>query len=231
MGGQTIFLSAQDSQLGRGEPIIDTARVLERMVHGAIIRTFAQKDVEDFAAIAKIPTVNALTDGEHPCQVLTDIFTFEEKRGSIKGKKVAFIGDAACNIAQSWVYAAPYFDFQLCLATPKEYESPATNKHVTQVRDPAEAAKSADLIYTDTWISMGMEAEAEKRGRDFVGYQVNREIVKLARPDVMVEHLLPAYRGKEITEEILEEFAHDIFDQAENKVHVQKGILHWLVET
>jgi ornithine carbamoyltransferase len=230
LGGQSIFLSSQDIQLGRGEPIADTARVMGRMAHGAIIRTYAQKDVEDFARYAAIPTINALTDEEHPCQILADIFTFEEKRGSIKGKKVAFIGDAACNVARSWVYAAKYFDFQLCLAAPDGYESPVMNDHVTQVRDPFEAAKNADVLYTDVWVSMGLEAEAEKRSKDFAGYQINRQLVNAAKPNVLVLHCLPAYRGKEITEEILEERALDIFDQAENRLHVQKGILQWLVE-
>jgi ornithine carbamoyltransferase len=231
LGGQPIFLSAQDIQLGRGEPIADTARVIGRMAHGAIIRTYAQKDVVDFAQYSGIPTVNALTDEEHPCQILADIFTFEEKRGSIKGKKIAFIGDAACNVARSWVYAAPYFDFQLSLAAPKNYESPVTNAHVSQVRDPLEAAKGADVLYTDVWVSMGLEAEAEKRLKDFKGYQINHELVRAAKKDVLVLHCLPAYRGKEITEEILEERAQDIFDQAENRLHAQKGILHWLVES
>lgn len=229
LGGTSLFLSANDIQLGRGEPIRDTARVLGRMVHGAVIRTFAQADVEDFAAYGKIPTVNALTDDEHPCQVLTDIFTFEEKRGSIAGKRVAFIGDAACNMGRSWAYAAELFGFDLVCAAPAGYECPVQNPRVFSTASPQEAAAGADLLYTDVWISMGMEAEAEKRLRDFAPYQINAALLAAAKPDALVLHCLPAYRGKEITEEVLEARAQDIFDQAENRLHVQKAILEWLV--
>lgn len=228
LGGESLFLNANDIQLGRGEPIADTARVLGRMVHGAVIRTYAQQDVVDFANYAKIPTVNALTDDEHPCQILTDVFTYEEKRGSIVGKKVAFIGDAACNVARSWVYAAEYFKFNLVLAAPSGFESTITNAHVKQVRSPEEAAANADLIYTDVWISMGKEAEAAERIKAFEGYQINAKLLSVARKDALVLHCLPAYRGKEITDEIMTSHADDIFDQAENRLHVQKGILHWL---
>ncbi len=230
LGGSPMFLNSQDVQLGRGEPIRDTARVLGRMLHGAIIRTFAQQDVVEFSQFGEIPTVNALTDEEHPCQILTDIFTFEEKRGSIRGKKVAFIGDAACNVPRSWVYAAEKFDFELVLAAPVGYESPVTNANTRQVASPQEAAQGAHLLYTDVWVSMGMENEAAKRQQDFQGYQLNHDLLKVASPDALVFHCLPAYRGKEITEELLEERATEIFDQAENRLHVQKGILHWLVK-
>lgn len=231
LGGESLFLSANDIQLGRGEPIVDTARVLGRMVHGAVIRTFAQQDVVDFANYSKIPTVNALTDDEHPCQILTDIFTYEEKRGSIVGKKVAFIGDAACNVARSWVYAAEYFKFNLVLAAPEGFESPITNAHVKQVRSPEEAAANADLLYTDVWISMGKEAEAAERIKAFNGYQINHKLLAAARKDALVLHCLPAYRGKEITTEVMDQYADDIFDQAENRLHVQKGVLHWLAHS
>lgn len=229
LGGEALFLNANDIQLGRGEPIADTARVLGRMVHGAVIRTFAQQDVVDFANFSKIPTVNALTDDEHPCQILTDIFTYEEKRGSIVGKKVAFIGDAACNVARSWVYAAEYFKFNLVLAAPAGYESSVTNAHVKQVRSPEEAATNADLLYTDVWVSMGKETEAAERIKAFAGYQIDRKLISLARKDALVLHCLPAYRGKEISAEVMDLRADDIFDQAENRLHVQKGVLHWLV--
>jgi ornithine carbamoyltransferase len=159
LGGVPSFLSAAEIQLGRGELVRDTARVMGRMVHGAVIRTFAQGDVEEFAEFAKIPTINALTDDEHPCQILSDIFTIEEKRGSIRGKKVAFIGDAACNVPRSWAEAANIFDFQLICGAPKEFRPPSVGKHVSWTEDPIEAARGADVLYTDVWVSMGKESE------------------------------------------------------------------------
>ncbi len=229
MGGESLFLSSADIQLGRGEPIKDTARVLGRMVHGAVIRTFAQADVDEFARFGAIPTVNALTDEEHPCQVLTDIFTFEEKRGPIAGKRVAFIGDAACNMGRSWAYAARTFGFQIVFAAPAGYECPVTHGNVVHTASPAEAARGADLLYTDVWISMGKEAESAQRLKDMEPYQINKALLAEAKPGALVLHCLPAYRGKEITEEVLEAHAQDIFDQAENRLHVQKGVLDWLV--
>ena len=223
------FLSAAEIQLGRGELVRDTARVMGRMVHGAVIRTFAQGDVEEFAEFAKIPTINALTDDEHPCQILSDIFTIEEKRGSIRGKKVAFIGDAACNVPRSWAEAANIFDFQLICGAPKEFRPPSVGKHVSWTEDPMEAAKGADVLYTDVWVSMGKESESAQRERIFAPYQIDRKLVGLAKKNALVLHCLPAYRGKEISAEILEERAQDIFDQAENRLHTQKGILEWIV--
>ena len=172
LGGNVLFLNANDLQLGRGEPIKDTARVLGRMTHGVIIRTFAQQDIVDFAQWGGIPIVNALTDDEHPCQILADILTIEEKLGPITGKKVAFIGDAACNVAASWVYAAEILKFNLVLAAPAGYESPIANKFVTLTRDPREAAQGADVLYTDVWVSMGMEAEKAERTKIFRPYQI-----------------------------------------------------------
>jgi ornithine carbamoyltransferase len=229
LGGVPSFLSAAEIQLGRGELVRDTARVMGRMVHGAVIRTFAQGDVEEFAEFAKIPTINALTDDEHPCQILSDIFTIEEKRGSIRGKKVAFIGDAACNVPRSWAEAANIFDFQLICGAPKEFRPPSVGKHVSWTEDPMEAAKGADVLYTDVWVSMGKESESAERERIFAPYQIDRKLVGLAKKNVLVLHCLPAYRGKEISAEILEERAEDIFDQAENRLHTQKGILEWIV--
>ncbi len=230
LGGHTLFLNANDMQLGRGEPIADTARVLGRMVHGAVIRTYAQDDVEEFARYAQIPTVNALTDDEHPCQILGDIETIEEKLGPIAGRKIAFIGDCACNVARSWVYAAETLKFHLALAGPDGYHSPITNRFVTQGRDIKEAARDADVLYTDVWVSMGLEAEKAKRVAAFAGCQINHELVALAKKHALVMHCLPAYRDQEISEKILEERQQDIFDQAENRLHAQKGILHWLTE-
>lgn len=229
LGGVPSFLSAAEIQLGRGELVRDTARVMGRMVHGAVIRTFAQGDVEEFAEFGKIPTINALTDDEHPCQILSDLFTIEEKRGSIRGMRVAFIGDAACNVPRSWAAAAEIFDFQLVCGAPKEFRPPAGGRQVSWTEDPREAAKGADVLYTDVWVSMGKEAEAAEREKIFAPYQINRKLVQLAKKNALVLHCLPAYRGKEISAEILEERAQDIFDQAENRLHTQKGILEWMV--
>jgi ornithine carbamoyltransferase len=227
-----MFLSANDIQLGRGEPIKDTARVMGRMIHGAVIRTFNQSDVEDFANYSKIPTINALTDDEHPCQILGDIFTYQEKRGAIAGKTVAFIGDGACNVANSWIFAAAKFGFNLRIAAPKEFQPPAAllkkaGGNISVFDDTKVAAKDADLLYTDVWISMGKEAEGEQRMKILNGYQINQPLVKLAKKDALVMHCLPAYRGKEIDEETFEAHAQTIFDEAENRLHVQKSILSW----
>jgi ornithine carbamoyltransferase len=230
LGGNSLFLNANDTQLGRGEPVKDTARVLGRMVHGAIIRTYAQADVEEFAAYAKIPTINALTDDEHPCQILADIQTIEEKLGPIAGRKVAFIGDCACNVARSWVYAAEVLKFQLALAGPAGYLSDVTNGFVTQSHDVMEAARDADVLYTDVWVSMGMEEEKAKRQAAFAGYQINHALLAVAKKHAIVQHCLPAYRDQEISEKIFEERQQEIFDEAENRLHAQKGILHWLTE-
>lgn len=234
LGGNVMFLSANDIQLGRGEPIKDTARVMGRMIHGAVIRTFNQSDVEDFAHYSKIPTINALTDDEHPCQILADIFTYQEKRGSIAGKTVAFIGDGACNVANSWIFAAAKFGFNLRIAAPKQFQPPAAilkkaGSNISVFDDTLAAAKGADLLYTDVWISMGKEAEAEERIKILSGYQINGPLVKLAKPEALVMHCLPAYRGKEIDEETFEANAQTIFDEAENRLHVQKSILNWTV--
>jgi ornithine carbamoyltransferase len=230
LGGNALFLNANDLQLGRGEPIEDTARVLGRMVHGAVIRTYAQSDIVTFADFARIPTVNALTDEEHPCQILADIMTIEEKLGPIAGRKIAFIGDCDCNVARSWVYAAEALKFNLTMAGPEGYLSKTTNRFVTQTHDVKEAARDADVLYTDVWVSMGMEEEKAKRQAAFAGYQINHALVALAKKHALVQHCLPAYRGQEISAEILEEHQQEIFDQAENRLHAQKGVLHWLTE-
>jgi ornithine carbamoyltransferase len=235
LGGQVMFLSASDIQLGRGEPIKDTARVLGRMVHGAVIRTFAQTDVEEFAEYSGIPTVNALTDQEHPCQIITDIFTYQEKRGPITGRVVTFIGDGACNVPASWVFAAGKLNFELRIAAPNAYQPNAdmiarAAGKITCSDDVAAMVRGADLLYTDVWVSMGKEAEASQRLRDLSGFQLNRKLLRLAKPDALVMHCLPAYRGKEIDDETFEANAQTIFDQAENRLHAQKGILKWLVE-
>jgi ornithine carbamoyltransferase len=234
LGGGVMFLNANDIQLGRGEPIKDTARVLGRMIHGAVIRTFAQSDVETFAEFSKIPTINALTDEEHPCQVLTDIFTFEEMCGPIAGKVVTFIGDGACNMPASWIFAAAKLGFELRIAAPQEFQPSAeilkrAGGKIVIIDNLNTAAAGADLLYTDVWVSMGKEAEAAERIKILNGYQINQKLVKLAKPDALVMHCLPAYRGKEIDEETFEANASTIFTQAENRLHVQKAILNWAV--
>jgi ornithine carbamoyltransferase len=235
LGGQAIFLPAGEIQLGRGEPIKDTARVLGRMVHGAVFRTFAQSDLEEFADYAAIPTINALTDEEHPCQVLADIFTFQEKCGPITGKTVAFIGDGACNVVNSWIFAAAKLGFQMRIAAPKLFQPSAevlrrAGGRVLCTEDLQAAVSGVDLVYTDVWISMGKEAESAERLNLLQGYQINAKLLKLARPGALVMHCLPAYRGKEIDDETFEANAQTIFDEAENRLHTQKAILKWLVD-
>jgi len=234
LGGEVIFLPASEIQLGRGEPIKDTARVLGRMVHGAVFRTFAQSDVEEFARYAGIPTINALTDEEHPCQILADIFTFEEKRGTIQGKVVTFVGDGACNVANSWIFAAAKLGFELRIAAPRAFQPPAAllaraGGRVACTEDIRAAADGADLLYTDVWVSMGKESESAERLSQMRGYQINRALLSGAKPGALVMHCLPAYRGKEIDEETFEANAQTIFDQAENRLHAQKSVLQWLV--
>jgi ornithine carbamoyltransferase len=234
LGGQVMFLSASEIQLGRGEPIKDTARVLGRMIHGAVIRTYAQSDVEQFAQYSGIPTINALTDDEHPCQILADIFTFQEKRGPIRGKVVTFIGDGASNMANSWIFAAAKLGFELRIAAPKSFQPAAAlltraGGKTICTDDLKDAASGADLLYTDVWVSMGKEAESAERIKQLTDYQINHALVKAAKPDALVMHCLPAYRGKEIDEATFEANAQTIFDQAENRLHVQKAILNWIV--
>ena len=234
LGGGVMFLNANDIQLGRGEPIKDTARVLGRMIHGAVIRTYAQSDVEEFAEFSKIPTINALTDAEHPCQIIADIQTFEEKRGPIAGKVVTFVGDGACNVPVSWIFAAAKLGFELRIAAPKAFQPDAeilkrAGGKIVCTEDLPAAASGADLLYTDVWVSMGKEAEAVERIKILGGYQINQKLVKLARPDALVMHCLPAYRGKEIDAETFEANADTIFTQAENRLHAQKAVLNWAV--
>ena len=234
LGGGVMFLNANDIQLGRGEPIKDTARVLGRMIHGAVIRTYAQSDVEEFAEFSKIPTINALTDAEHPCQIIADIQTFEEKRGPIAGKVVTFVGDGACNVPVSWIFAAAKLGFELRIAAPKAFQPDTeilkrAGGKIVCTEDLPAAASGADLLYTDVWVSMGREAEAAERIKILSSYQINQKLVKLAKPDALVMHCLPAYRGKEIDEETFEANADTIFTQAENRLHAQKAVLNWAV--
>ncbi len=236
LGGDSIYMNAADAQLGRGELIKDTARVLARMVHGAVIRTYAHRDIEEFAEFSGVPTVNALTDDEHPCQILGDIFTIQEKRGTIENKVVTFVGDGAANTAQSWLFAAGKLDFELRIASPKRYQPDSellkrAGGRVMCMEDLQEAARGADVLYTDIWVSMGREGEEARREAELGPYWINEPLVKLAKPDALVMHCLPAHRGQEIDERTLEANAQTIFDQAENRLHVQKAILAELAKT
>ncbi|NRB72991.1 MAG: ornithine carbamoyltransferase [Verrucomicrobiales bacterium] len=231
LGARPMFLNANDVQLGRGEPIKDTARVLGRMVHGAIIRTFDQQDVVDFAEYGDIPTINALTDEEHPCQILADLLTIKELLGGWEDKKVVFAGDGDCNMGRSWAWAAKRLGFELVIAAPLEFQPDAAfmerlgEAPVILTEDMEFAVEHADVLYTDTWVSMGKEAEAEGRLRALAPFQIHTDLVKKANPGAIVQHCLPAYRGKEITEEVLEDRADEIFQQAENRLHAQKAVL------
>jgi ornithine carbamoyltransferase len=230
LGGETIYLNAADAQLGRGELIKDTARVLARMIHGAVIRTYAQSDIEEFAEFSGVPTINALTDDEHPCQILGDIFTIIEKRGKIDKTVVGYIGDGVSNTARSWLFAAGKLDFELRIASHKKYQPRKellgrAGGHVICTDDVSAAARDADVLYTDIWVSMGKEAEEARREAELGPYWINDSVVKLAKPEVLVMHCLPAHRGQEIDEKTFEGHAQAIFDQAENRLHVQKAIL------
>jgi len=224
LGGESLYLASNDIQMGRGESVADTARVLSRYVHGVVIRTFAQQDVVEFAEAGTIPVINALTDDEHPCQILADLLTIIEKRGALRGKKVVFIGDGACNVPLSWIAAAPKVGIDLWIAAPPAFQ-PAPAPGVQITADLQAAAKDADVLYTDVWVSMGKEAEAAERIKVLAPYQINAALLRQAKPDALVMHCLPAYREKEITAEVFEAHQQTIFDQAENRLHVQKAIL------
>ena len=232
LGGQALFLSSRDLQIGRGEPIQDTARVLSRYLDGIMIRTYAQKEVEDLAKFGSIPVINALTDYCHPCQVLADLMTIREFKGSFEGLKAVFIGDGN-NMANSIIVGCLRLGMKVAIASPKEYEICDHIKEFAKgypgmfemTNDPMEAAKNADVIFTDVWASMGQEGEKEKREKAFKGYQVNAEMMAVANKDCMVQHCLPAHRGEEITEEVFEAHADEIFEEAENRLHAQKAVL------
>ncbi len=235
LGGMAIFLSTRDIQLGRSETIADTARVMSRYLNGIMIRTFSQESVDEFAIHATVPVINGLTDLLHPCQILSDLFTIIEKNGSYEGMKIAYVGDGN-NIANSWINAAARLSFQLTLACPAGYE-PDENilkkgikeGDVTLYRNPSEAAAGADVIYTDVWVSMGREDESTKRATVFKDYQVNTELISHAKDGVIIMHCLPAHRGEEIIAEVMDGPHSVVFDQAENRLHVQKAILEILM--
>ena len=231
LGGQALFLSSRDLQIGRGEPVEDTARVLSRYLDGIMIRTFAQKEVEDLAKYGSIPIINGLTDYCHPCQVLADLMTIRERKGSFKGLKMCFIGDGN-NMANSLMVGAIKTGMSFSIACPKGYEPDADlmawakeNGDFFMSEDVLEAAKDADVIYTDVWASMGQEEEKKLREQAFAGYQVNAKVMSVAAKDAMVLHCLPAHRGEEITADVFEAHAEEIFDEAENRLHAQKAVL------
>ena len=238
LGGIALFLSSRDTQLGRGEIIADTARIMSRYLNGIMIRTFSQESVDEFARYATIPVINGLTDLLHPCQLLSDLFTIIEKRGGYEGLKVAYVGDGN-NMANSWINAAAKLPFHLDLACPDGYDPDAVilkrgmaeaPAGVVLHREPAEAVRDADVVYTDVWVSMGQEAEREEKMKRFQGYQVNQALIDRARKDVLVMHCLPAHRGEEITAEVIDGPRSVVIDEAENRLHVQKAVMEILMQ-
>mgnify|MGYP004513274085 FL=1 len=236
LGAQPLFLSSRDLQIGRGEPVQDTARVLSRYLDCIMIRTYEQKEVEDLANFGSIPVINGLTDYCHPCQVLADLMTIREKYGLLKGLKMCYIGDGN-NMANSLIVGGLKVGMKVSVTTPKGYEP---DEHVLEfakdfkdfelTNDCIKAIQDADVVITDTWASMGMEAEKEKRAKDFAGFQVNAELMNYAKANAMVQHCLPAYRGQEITEEVFEAHADEIFEEAENRLHAQKAVMVQLMK-
>jgi ornithine carbamoyltransferase len=236
LGGQALFLSARDLQLGRGETIADTARVLSRYVHGIMIRTYAQEEVEELARHADVPVINGLTDLLHPCQALADLFTIKERLGGFAGRKLAYLGDGN-NVAHSLLIGGAMVGLDVFIASPPGYEPKAqiveearrlassTGARIMVGNDPREAAQEADVLYTDVWASMGQEAEAEARRRVFAPYQLNAEVLSWAKPGALVMHCLPAHRGEEIADEVIDGPNSVVWDQAENRLHTQKALL------
>lgn len=238
LGGHALFLSNAVSQIGRGEPVQDTARVLSRYCDGIMIRTFEQQEVEDLAKYGSIPVINGLTDFCHPCQVLADLMTIREHKAKLEGLKICYIGDGN-NMANSIIAGGLKCGMDVAVASPsgyqpdqqvKDFAASVTDAKFVLTSDPAEAARDADVIFTDVWASMGQEQEKTERERAFAGYQVNGKLMALAKPDCMVQHCLPAHRGEEITEEVFEAHAGEIFDEAENRLHAQKAVMALLMK-
>ena len=234
LGGNAIYLNTRDSQLGRGEPVEDAAQVISRMCDAVMIRTFEQDIIERFANNSRVPVINGLTNEYHPCQILADIFTFIEKRGSIKGKTVAWIGDSN-NVCNTWLQAAELLDFNVHVSTPIGYEVEVErvgllgNDHFEEFKDPMDATKGADIVTTDVWTSMGFEEEKKDRIRDFADWQVNKDMMKLANKDAIFMHCLPAHRGEEVTAEVIDGDQSVVWEEAENRLHVQKALLEYLL--
>jgi len=234
LGGAAIYLNTRDSQLGRGEPVEDAAEVISRMSDIVMIRTYEQEIVERFAKHSRVPVINGLTNEYHPCQILGDIYTFMEQRGPIQGRTVAWIGDSN-NVCNTWLQAAEVFDFNVHVSTPPGYEVEAERaglygtSHYEEFSDPMEAARDADLVTTDVWTSMGFEAENEERKRDFEDWQVDVEMMKIARKDAVFMHCLPAHRGEEVTAEVIDGPQSVVWDEAENRLHSQKALMEFLM--
>jgi len=232
LGGSVIHLTTGDSQLGRAEPIEDTARVISRMVDIVMIRTFEQSKIERFAACSRVPVINGLTNEFHPCQILADIYTYIEHRGAIAGRTVAWIGDAN-NMAYTWLQAAALLGFNVHVSTPPEYAlDPALARagtHVKVFANPLDAARGADLVTTDVWTSMGFEAENEARRRAFAAWRVDADLMRAAKPDALFMHCLPAHRGEEVTADVLEGGQSVVWDEAENRLHAQKALMEYLL--
>ena len=236
LGGSALFLSSNDIQLGRGETIYDTANVLSRFLDGIMIRTYKQSDVEDLAKYGQIPIINGLTDLVHPCQILADFQTIREHKGKLSGLKLAYIGDGN-NMAHSLLYGGAKVGMEIAVATPKQYEcdpevvknaledAKATGTKLTLTNDPVEAIKDADVVYADTWVSMGQESEKAEKVKVFSDYQINKELFSYAKPDAIFLHCLPAYRGYEVTEDVIDGPNSVIFDEAENRLHAQKAVM------
>ena len=236
LGGQPLFLSSRDLQIGRGEPVQDTARVLSRYLDMIMIRTFDQKEVEDLAKYGSIPVINGLTDYSHPCQVLADLMTIRERYGILEGLKMCYIGDGD-NMANSLIVGGLLVGMKVSVATPVDYKPDAKVMDFAKdyatfswTSEPKEAIKDADVVITDTWASMGMEEEKEIRQKAFQGYTVDDDLMALAKPQAMVQHCLPAYRGQEITEKVFEDHADEIFEEAENRLHAQKAVMVLLMK-
>jgi ornithine carbamoyltransferase len=234
LGGSAIFLSTRDTQLGRGEPVEDAGEVISRMVDLVMIRTFEQSIIERFAAHSRVPVINGLTNEYHPCQILADIYTFIEQRGCIKGKTVAWIGDSN-NMCNTWLQAAEILDFNVHVSTPPGYEVEPEraglygHEHYEEFPDPMDAARGADLVTTDVWTSMGFEAENEERLKDFADWQVDADMMRVAAPDALFMHCLPAHRGEEVSAEVIDGAQSVVWDEAENRLHVQKALMEYLL--
>ena len=237
LGGIALFLTSRDTQIGRGESIHDSAEMMSRYLDGIMIRTFSQRSVQEFARYASIPVINGLTDLLHPCQILSDLFTIKEKKGSYNKLKIAYIGDGN-NVANTWIEAAARLPIQLSLACPDGYDpdkkimarcKKEAKEGITLYRDPIEASQDADVLYTDVWASMGQESEHEERKKVFKNYQINKRILKEAKKDVIVMHCLPAHRGEEISSDVIDGAHSVVIDQAENRLHVQKAIMEILL--
>ena len=234
LGGSAIYLNTRDSQLGRGEPVEDAAQVISRMSDLVMIRTYEQEIIERFAANSRVPVINGLTNEYHPCQILADIFTFIEHRGPIQGKTVAWIGDSN-NVCNTWLQAAEVLDFNVHVSTPPGYEVEPEranlygHDHFEVFADPMDAAKDADLVTTDVWTSMGFEAENEERKRDFADWQVDSDMMRVAAKDALFMHCLPAHRGEEVMAKVIDGAQSVVWDEAENRLHVQKALMEYLL--